>query len=146
MDPEKIAKYKERISPLLEKLKEKYSKELDDKIILLLKEAEENGLSIKRDFEDEFKRYYKIVNPYIEKISTRKPPNKRKEKINRYEQILDFLIEEFEKGYSKEVERKIISAFEEAKKEGIDPKKYLLGKSERFRLLSQIYEGKIGRA
>lgn len=159
MDPEKIAKYKTRINLLLEKLKEKYSEELDDKIILVFKEAEEDGLRIKEDLKEQDDRHDRIVNSYIERISkpdvsikTHGPVTpeqfimlieEREEKINRYKKRLDFLIREFEKEYNKEADRSITSVFDEAEKDGINPKKELGGESERYRLLLQIYKEKL---
>jgi len=160
MDEQKIKEYKAKINLLLKRLKEKYSEELDyNKIIPLFKEADREGIRIEKDLGEQYKRYYKIVNAHIEKISapdisikTDGPVTpeqfimlleEREGKIKRYKKRLDFLIRELEKGYSKEAENSITSVFDEAEKDDINPKKDLKGESERYRLLLQIYKVKL---
>ncbi len=156
---EKITKYKVRINPLLKKLREKYSEELDDQIVLAFKEADGEGIRIEKDLGEQYKRYYRFVNAHIEKISapdvsikTHGPVTpeqfimlleEREGKIKRYKKRLDFLIREFEKEYSKEAENSITSVFDEAEKDDINPGKDLKGESERYRLLLQIYKVKL---
>jgi len=162
MNTAKIIIYKVRINPLLKKLKEKYSEKLDDQIISVFKEADEDGICIEKDLQEQYAMYYRIVNAHIENIS--KPHisiktygpvtpeqfimllEEREEKLYIYKKRLDFLIREFEKGYNKEVNSSIISVLNEAEKDDIDPEKDLKGESERYRLLSQIYKKEIGKA
>lgn len=156
MNEEKIAKYKARIDPLLERLREKYSEKLDyEEIIPLFKEAEEDGIRIDKDLKEQYDKYYKIVNAYIERpleeeviIKTHGPVtpkqfykllDKRKKTVERCKARLDYLLDELECG-SKNVEKKILELLGAAKREYIDPKKDLGEQFERYLKLSGAYK------